>query len=149
MRIIDRRQQLMAPDEGAFHLEGEGLEQPIIAPSTEVIRRELDRLRSSGPSFLVLIAPNGTYLQAAGNAKRMIVEGHVISPKRTVHVVLGRCGVPGTATTIESSLGKIRVSASEVWSALEASDLFGAFLATGSIPATLARRGITAEIALS
>ena len=149
MRIIDRIHQLLAQDEGRFHLEGEGLEQPIMAPKSEVIARELARLRSSGPSFLALVAPNGNYLQAAGNAKRMTIEAHVIAPKRTTQVVLGRPGSPGAATTIDSSFGEIVVSASEVWSAFRATDLFAAFLATGSIPAALTQRDITAEIALS
>ena len=149
MRIIDRIHQLLAQDEGSFHLEGEGLEQPIMAPKSEVIARELARLRSVGPSFLALVAPNGNYLQAAGNAKRMTIEAHVISPKRITQVVLGRRGSPGAATTIDSTFGGIVISASEVWSAFEAADLFGAFLASGSIPATLTQRDITAEIALS
>ncbi len=149
MRIIDRIHQLLAQDEGIFHLEGEGLEQPIMAPKSEVIARELARLRSSSPSFLALVAPNGNYLQAAGNAKRMTVEAHVIAPKRTVQVVLGRRGAPGSATTIDSTFGEIVVSASEVWSAFEATGLFSSFVATGSIPATLTQRDITTEIALS
>ncbi len=149
MRIIDRIHQLLARDEGSFHLEGEGLEQTIFAPSMEDIRRELARLRSSGPSFLALVAPNGNYLQAAGNAKRMTIEAHVISPKRITQVVLGRRGAPGAATTIDSTFGGIVISASEVWSVFEAADLFDAFIATGSIPATLTQRDITAEIALS
>jgi hypothetical protein len=149
MRIIDCIHQLLAQDEGCFHLEGEGLEQPIMAPKSEVIARELARLRSAGPSFLALVAPNGNYLQAAGNAKRMTVEAHVITPKRTTQVVLGRRGSPGTATTIDSTVGGVVISASEVWSAFEATDLFSAFVATGSIPATLTQRDITAEIALS
>ena len=90
MRIIDRIHQLLAQDEGSFHLEGEGIKQPIVAPKSEVVARELARLRSSGPSFLALVAPNGNYLQAAGNAKRMTIEAHVIAPQRTVQVVLGR-----------------------------------------------------------
>lgn len=148
MRIIDRIHQLLAQDEGSFRLEGEGLEQPIAAPKSEVIARELARLRSSGPSFLALVAPNGNYLQAAGNAKRMTVEAHVITPKRAIQVVLGRHGAPGAATTIDSSFGGVVVSASEVWSAVEAAGLFDTFLATGSIPATPTQRDITAEIAL-
>lgn len=149
MRIIDRIHQLLAQDEGSFHLEGEGIKQPIVAPKSEVIARELARLRSAGPSFLALVAPNGNYLQAAGNAKRMTVEAHVIAPKRTIQVVLGRRGSPGPATMIDSTFGGIVISASEVWSAFEATDLFSAFIATGSIPATLTQRDITAEIALS
>ena len=149
MRIIDRIHQLLAQDEGSFHLEGEGLEESIVSPPKEVIRRELERLRSSGPSFLALVAPNGNYLQSAGNAKRMTIEAHIIAPKRTVQVVLGRRGAPGAATTIDSSSGGVVVSASEVWSAVEAADLFSAFIATGSIPAALTQRDITAEIALS
>ena len=149
MRIIDRIHQLLAQDEGSFHLEGEGLERPIIAPKSEVIARELARLRSAGPSFLALVAPNGNYLQVAGNAKRMTVEAHVISPKRAIQVVLGRRGAPGAATTIDSSFGEIVVSASEVWSVFETADLFIAFIATGSIPPTLTQRDITTEIALS
>ena len=149
MRIIDRIHQLLAQDEGSFHLEGEGIKQPIIAPEREVIARELARLRSSGPSFLALVAPNGNYLQAAGNTKRMTVEAHTITPKRTTQVVLGRRGSPGTATMIDSSFGEIVVSASEVWSAFEATGLFSSFVATGSIPATLTQRDITTEIALS
>jgi hypothetical protein len=149
MRIIDRIHQLLAKDEGSFHLEGEGLERPIMAPTNQALSRELERLRSAGPSFLALVAPNGNYLQAAGNAKRMTIEAHVIAPKRTVQVVLGRRGAPGSATTIDSSFGEIVVSASEVWSVFEAADLFSTFIATGSIPATLTQRDITAEIALS
>lgn len=149
MRIIDRIHQLLAQDEGCFHLEAEDLAQSITAPSNEVIRRELERLRSAGPSFLALIAPNGNYLQAAGNAKRMLIEAHVITPKRTVQVVLGRQDAPGAATMITSSFGGIVVCASEVWSASEAAGLFDTFLATGSIPATPTQRDITAEIALS
>ena len=149
MRIIDRIHQLLAQDEGSFHLEGEGLERPIMAPTNQVIRRELERLRSAGPSFLALVAPNGNYLQAAGNAKRMTVEAHVISPKRAIQVVLGRRGSPGTATMIDSSFGEIVVSASEVWSAFGATEIFSAFLSMCSIPNALTQRDITAEIALS
>jgi len=150
MRIIDRIHQLLAQDEGIFfHLEGEGIKQPIVAPKSEVIARELARLRSAGPSFLALVAPNGNYLQAAGNAKRMTIEAHVIAPKRTAQVVLGRSGAPGTATMIDSSFGGVVVSASEVWSAFEATEIFSAFLSTGSIPNALTQRDITTEIALS
>ena len=108
MRIIDRIHQLLAQDEGIFfHLEGEGIKQPIVAPKSEVIARELARLRSAGPSFLALVAPNGNYLQAAGNAKRMTVEAHVITPKRITQVVLGRRGVPGPARAFGHRSGRV------------------------------------------
>ncbi|MCC7020451.1 MAG: hypothetical protein IT332_11885 [Ardenticatenales bacterium] len=134
---------------GGFRLEGEGIEHPIADPSEDVIRRELERLRSSGPSPLALLAPDGSYLQAAGNAKRMTVECHFESPSRTTHVVLGRLDSPGpdAIATIVSTAGLIDMRASEVWTALEAADLFSAFAATGSVAADLSRRDITAAIA--
>ena len=149
MRIIDRIHQLLAQGEDSFHLEGEGLAQPIIDPRDVDIRRELERLRSSGPSFLALVASNGSYVQAAGNAKRMTTEAHLVTSKRTAHVVLGRHGAPGAATTVISSSGSIVIRASEVWSALEAADLFSAFAATAVIPPILNQRDITADIALA
>jgi len=137
---------LIAPTKGALRLEGEGIERPIADPSEDIIRRELERLRSSGPSHVALIAPDGSYLQVAGNAKRMIVEAHVLSPERTTHDVLGRPGSSGPAATIVSTAGTIEVRVSEVWTASEAVNLFKAFVETGSVAADLSRRDITAAI---
>lgn len=128
-------------------LEGEGIEHPIVAPSEDIIRRELDRLRSSGPSHLALIAPDGSYLQAAGNAERMTVEVRLVSPPRTTHVVLGRQQLSDRPATIVSTAGPIKVRASEVWTALEAVDLFSVFAATISVSPDLSQRDITAAIA--
>lgn len=93
-----------------------------------------------------MIAPDGSYLQAAGNAKRMTVEGHIVSPERTTHVVLGRQGSAGPDATIVSTVGTIDVRTSEVWTAPEAAGLFVAFAATGSISVDLNGRDITATI---
>lgn len=130
-----------------FQLEGEGIAEPIADPSADVIRRELDRLRTAGPSFVALIAPDGSYLQAAGNAKRMAVEGHVVSAEATTHVVLGRQGPPGSPIRLGFTAGQLALRATEVWAAPEVSNLFAEFLQTGSIPSDLSRRDITADIA--
>lgn len=127
-------------------LEGEGIPVPIADPSDEIVCRELERLRSSGPSFLALVAEGGSYLQAAGTAKRLTVEAHFMTPEHPVHVVLGREGPPGRATTVVSSSGPIDVYASEVWSAQAAVELFHAFVTTGSIPPDVARRDISTTI---
>jgi hypothetical protein len=128
------------------HLEGEGIAEAIPDPSTIIIRRELERLRTSGPSFLALVSASGSYLQAAGNARRMTVEGHVVRERDTAHVVLGRHGPLGSHVTVGFSEGSIDVRACEVWSAPEVAQLFGAFAATGSIPPNLRSRDITAEL---
>jgi len=135
----------VTPTRVSVRLEGEGIEHPIADPSTGIIRRELERLRSSGPSHLALVAKSGSYLQAAGNAKRMTVEGHLVSAKHTTHVVLGRQGSAPVATVV-ATFGPIEVRASEVWSALEATELFSAFSATGFLPTTAARRDISVDI---
>ena len=94
------------------------------------------------------MAPDGSYLQAAGNAKRMTVEGHIKSAQRITHVVLGRLGSSGPMATIVSTSGSIEVRASEVWTATEAVDLFAQFAATGSVSPGLSQRDITASIAV-
>lgn len=132
---------------GGFVLEGEGIAVPIADPSADVIRRELERLRTSGPSFVALIAPDGSYLQAAGNAKRMAVEGHIVSAEGTTHVVLGRQGPPGSLIRLGFTAGQLALSATEVWAAPEVSNLFAEFSQTGSISSDLSRRDITADIA--
>lgn len=139
----------VVPRKVSVRLEGEGIAQPTLDPSGDIIRHELERLRSSGPSHLALIATDGSYLQAAGNAKRMTVEGHVVSAQGTTHVVLGRQGSPGPATTLASTAGPIEVLASEVWAAPEVSDLFAEFAETGSVSPDLSRRDITASIAIA
>ncbi len=130
-----------------YRLEGEGIAVPIADPSADVIRRELERLRTSGPSFVALIAPDGSYLQAAGNAKRMAVEGHIVSAEGTTHVVLGRQGPPGSPIRLGFTAGQLALSATEVWAAPEVSNLFAEFSQTGSISSDLSRRDITADIA--
>lgn len=147
MKIVDQIRHMLTAKKGSFRLEGEGIPLPIADPSQQILRIELERLRSSGPSHLALIAPDGSYLQAAGNAKRMTVECHVVGSQRTTHAVLGRQGPPGSATTIPSTVGPITVSTSEVWTALEAADLFTAYAETGSVAPDLHRRDITAGIA--
>lgn len=137
---------LVPPKKTSLRLEGEGIEHPIADPPSDIIRRELERLRSSGPSHLALIAPDGSYLQAAGNAKRMTVESHIAGAQTTTHVVLGRQGSPGPDATIILTAGSIEVRASEVWTAPEAVNLFNAFAETGSVAAALSRRDITASI---
>jgi len=136
------------PKKASVRLEGEGIATPTVDPSEDLLRLELERLRSGGPSLLALMAPNGSYLQAAGNAKRMTVEGHFVNAHRTTHVVLGRPGSQGPAATVVATFGPIEVRASEVWAAPEAVALFSAFAATGSVSTDLSRRDITAEITI-
>lgn len=119
---------LCHPRRATYALRGERIATPIVDSSDEIMRQELERFRRSGPSHLALIAANGSYLQVAGNAKRKIVEGHLVS-------VLGREGSPGPETTLASTAGPIEVRVSEVWTALEAADLFSAFaIAAPSLP---------------
>lgn len=92
------------------------------------------------------MAPDGSYLQAAGNAKRMTVEGHIVSSQSTTHVVLGRHASSGPAAMVVATFGQIEVRPSEVWTAPEAANLFGAFVATGSVAADLGRQDITSAI---
>jgi len=146
MNIVDQLRQLLARKRDTFRLEGEGIPLPIPDPSVETIRVELERLRSSGPSHLALITEGGSYLQAAGNAKRMTVEGHFVADEHTTHVVLGRQGVPGPTRTIESTAGSIQVTAPEVWTAAEAAQLLGTVVTRGSLPANVSRRDISEEI---
>lgn len=42
-----------------------------------------ERFCDSSPSILALIAPDGSYLQATGNATRMTVKAHIVSPAST------------------------------------------------------------------
>lgn len=128
---------------GGCVLEGEGIEQPIADPSKDIIRYELERLRSAGPSFVALIAPDGSYLQVAGNAKRMTVEARFKNAQSITHVVLGRSRTSELPTTVVASFGSIEVSTSEVWAAPEVSTLFAGFLQTGSVPSYLTQRDIT------
>jgi len=136
----------VTPTRVNVRLEGEGIEHPIADPSPDIIRRELERLRSSSPSHVALITTDGSYLQAAGNAKRMTVEGHFVTPQCTTHVVLGRRDLSDRPATITSTAGPIEVRVSEVLSALEATELFSAFATTGSVSPNLTRRDISADL---
>jgi len=139
----------VSPTKQDFLLEGEGIAEAIPDPSTAIIRRELERLRTASPSFVALVSSEGSYLQAAGNARRMTVEAHVVRKLHTTHVVLGRQGPPGSPVTLGSSMGQLDVRTCEVWSAPEAAELFAAFAATGSISPDLSCRDITEELASS
>ncbi len=145
MTIISRIRQLLTTHNGTV-LEGEGIPVPIADPTPEILRRELEHLRSSGPSFLALLATTGSYLQAAGTAKRLTVEAHIMTPEHPIHVVLGRQGLLGSATTVVSTGGPIDVYTSEVWAALAAAELFRVFATTGALPSDVARRDISAAI---
>lgn len=146
MKIAARIRQLLSASKAPFRLEGEGILVPIVDPTQEIIRHELERLRSAGPSHLALVTTDGSYLQAAGNAKRMTVEHHLVGLDRTMHVVLGRQGAPGPTTTIVSTAGSVSVSASEVWAAPEVVDLFAAFITTATIAPDVTRRDIWPDV---
>lgn len=137
----------VSPTKQGYLLEGEGIAEPLPDPSPVIIRQELERLRTAGPSFVILIAPNGSFLQAAGNSKRMTVESHSVSAQHTNHVVLGRPGSSGPVATVVATFGPIEVHAPEVWAAPEVSELFVEFAQTGTIPIDLNRRDITVAIA--
>jgi len=145
MKIVTRIRQLLSAKDGTVRLEGEGIAEPIESPSEDVLRREIGRLRTTGPSHLALIASDGSYMQAAGNAKRMTVERHFVGAEGERHVVLGRQGPPGSTVTIASTAGALEVRAAEVWAAPEAVELFCDFAETDSVAPHVSCRDIAVD----
>lgn len=130
----------------SLNVEDEPVTRDVSAAGiASVLQRMTPR---GGPSFLVLEASNGDYVQAAGGLGRFTVEWREVYGE-------GFCHWKAGATTV-SRVGEAKVKTNgfhvavrryEVLSAAQAAQILSAFLRGATRPASFAWRDMTSDFA--
>jgi len=111
---------------------------PVYDPTPAEVEEGLTQLNSTDPSFAILEAANGDYIQAAGNPDEMTVEWRRFEPDSFQHFVgsRGRFGGFGTAK-IPSSAGHVTVKKNQVLDMQSINPVFLGFLNGGDVSTIL------------
>jgi len=132
MMVEHFREKLLAM-EGGTYLKVEGNAEPFVNPTEDTIRGQLKGLRSTGPSLLALVRPDGSHLLAVGNARGCVIDGYVVKPEGKTHIQLGRPHWKEPGLFMSTTGAPLLVNSTDIWSVSEALALFVAFAKTGSI----------------
>ncbi|MCW8138119.1 MAG: hypothetical protein KIT58_04370 [Planctomycetota bacterium] len=134
------------PGRVTFKLEVEG-GAPVVNPSPAQVRDALRCLRASGPSFAALEAASGSYVQAGGSTKALVVEGRIARERSFRHTSAGRDGPRSPRRHVPMSGGGVTVPANEVLTVDDAVAVFEEFLRTEALADGFVWRDRTSEFA--
>ena len=134
--------QMAEPIYEGYVLEVEGHVR-IEDPSLSDVERVVSLIHPGQPSFFILNAPDGSYVQTAGARLRLIVEYRQVSGGVFRHYVLGRREEERREASINYSGGAITLRKNEVLVLRDALSVFGAFLRSGRVPEGYEWRDVT------
>ena len=111
-----------------FVLEGEGL-SPIENPTNAKVRDVIECLGQYDTSFAALVAPNGDYVQAAGDGEFCTVEKRQHNPlNHTRAYYLVARDIRSAKTTLKTGAGEMSLEPDEFIRLKMAADIFEAIL---------------------
>lgn len=137
---LDARVDRFEVEKDAVHhtLDVEG-EVSLANPSAEDVANALRSLRAKGPSFAILDAKTGGYVQAGGASKAMVVEARLIDDAQDTftHHSAGRGGSCRPLRRVPMSGGGVHAPGNEVLDVEDAVRVFTEFLRTGTLSSTI------------
>jgi hypothetical protein len=131
-------------DTSGVMLELEGHPQ-IPCTGLRQLYAAIDRMKPTGPSFVILARENCGYAQAGGGDGRFVVEWREFG-EPFVHLVAGKGTPSDEACRVKMSGGGVEVLRHEVLTMDDVKTLLGAFLVHGRQPKGYVWRDITAAL---
>jgi hypothetical protein len=117
----------------------------LVPASFAVVKRTLHMLGPRGPAFVVLGSSDESYVQTAGDRRRLTIEFRQQNVGSYAHYALGRAPLSEAFDRIEYRHGSIKVRTSEVLDLEDALRVFRCFYASGTVPQEYFRHDVTAE----
>lgn len=114
-------------------------------PTSAQVQAALGLLRPTGPSFAVLEATSGSYVQAGGAADEVVVEGRIVRGRRFRHASAGREGRRSPRRRVAMSGGGVTVPSNEVLTVADAVAIFDTFLRAEALDEGFVWRDRTSE----
>ena len=129
----------------SYRLEGDAV-ATIVDPDGEHIADRIKTLRAGGPSFLCLVASDGSYVQVAGSSRGVTIEYHRVHAAGFSHEVMGGLRSSRRTVTIRTSGGPVVVYGHERLKHVDAVRILTEFLHGRTVPSGYQARDITGDI---
>jgi hypothetical protein len=119
-------------------------ELPVRRPTLAVLFDAIERMKPSGPSFIIVNRDSGDYAQAGGGDGSFLVEWRVYG-EPFIHLVAGKGVISEERVRVQMSLGYAEIFRHEVLSVDDVKALLGAFLLDGRCPEGYLWRNVTED----